>query len=196
MHDDRPEREKYRRASIVEQVGEELRAFWSHKPLVILVAFLVGGWLILRLTEPEYLRVGLLQAGDCIYIRTSDMDTEGTGGRPIGSEGAAIAALYGLGAQRAPCDGSHSHEVALAWVLEDPLVADYPGQGALVDRERARCEAAFEAHVGRPVEGSTLDLVIAVPPPAAWDEGARAAACLVANGDGSFLLEHAAGSGR
>ncbi|HEX5826739.1 MAG TPA: septum formation family protein [Candidatus Limnocylindrales bacterium] len=196
MHDDRPEREKYPRASIAELLGNELRAFWSHKPLVILVAFLVGGWLVLRLSEPEYLRVGLLTQGDCVYIRSADMDTEGTGGRPIGTEGATISALYGLGAQRAGCDASHSHEVALAWVLDDALVAPYPGQGTLVDRERARCEAAFEAYVGRPVEGSALDLVIAVPPPEAWDEGARAAACLVADGRGEFLQGPAAGSGR
>jgi hypothetical protein len=50
--------------------------------------------------------------------------------------------------------------------------------------------------VGRPADESSLALTIAVPPPGAWDEGARLAACLIAERDGSFLLAPALGANR
>ena len=57
MPDDRRERDKYRRASLREQWGDELRAFLGSTPLVVLVAVLVGGWLILQFTRPQIIRV-------------------------------------------------------------------------------------------------------------------------------------------
>jgi hypothetical protein len=197
MRDDRPERERYRRASIREQLTGELRSFWATKPLVALVAFIVGGWLILTVTRPESLTVGRLAAGDCLYIRAADADTDPGGGRAIGTEAAAVTALYEQGAERASCDASHSHEVADAWVLDDPLVAAYPGQAALASRELPRCEAAFQALVGRRSNGSSLALVVAVPPERAWTERhARSAACLVADAAGAFLSSPVRGSAR
>jgi hypothetical protein len=196
MRDERRERDRYPRASLREQLGNELRALLGSTPLVMLLLVLVGGWLVLTLTRPEVLVVGELTAGDCLYIRAADADTDSPAGRAIGSDGAVITALFAAGAERAPCDGSHSHEVVDGWVLKDSLVAPYPGQAELTLRERARCEAAFERHVGRPVEGSDLALTIAVPPPGAWDEGARVAACLVSDRDGAFLLTPAKDSRR
>lgn len=196
MRDERRERDRYARASLREQLGDELRAFLGNTPLVILVVVIVGGWLVLNVTRPESVVIGQLAPGDCLYIRAADADTDTPGGRAIGSDAAVVSALYDAGAERAPCDASHSHEVADAWVLEDDLVAPYPGQAELTNRERARCEAAFERHVGRAEAGSALALTIAVPPPAAWEDGARAAACLVAARDGSFLLAPAQGSNR
>jgi len=196
MRDERRERNRYARASWREQLGDELATFLGNTPLVILVVVIVGGWLVLTFTRPETVTVGQLATGDCLYIRAADADTDAPTGRAIGSDGAVISALYDVGAERAPCDASHSHEVADTWALEDDLVAPYPGQSELTLRERARCEAAFERHVGRSAEGSSLALTIAVPPPGAWDEGARTGACLVAERDGSFLLEPARGSNR
>jgi hypothetical protein len=196
MRDERPEREKYPRASIAELLGDELATLRRNRPVQVLLAVLIGGWLLLTVTRPQSLHVGDLRAGDCLYIHALDADTDSPAGRPIGSDGAVISALYLGGSERAGCDVSHSHEVADAWVLDDSLVADYPGQAPLTLRERPRCEAAFEAYVGRPVEDSALELVVAVPPPTEWEDGARSAACLVANHDGSFLSGHAAGSAR
>jgi len=196
MRDDRREREKYGRASIAEQLGGELAVLRRNTPLLALIAALIGGWLILTLSEPPTVRVGEARAGDCLYVHALDADTDNPTGRPIGSDGAVISALFRGGAERAGCDASHSHEVADAWVLDDPLVAAYPGQGELTRREQARCEAAFEAYVGRPTDGSTLALTVAVPPPAEWEDGLRVAVCLVGNRDGSFLSGHAAGSGQ
>ncbi|HEY3334906.1 MAG TPA: septum formation family protein [Candidatus Limnocylindrales bacterium] len=196
MRDDRREWDRYPHASLAEQIGGELAALRRSPPLIVLLVAIIGGWLVLTVTRPQALRPGDVRAGDCIYVHAADADTDSPTGRPIGSDVAVIGALFRSGAERASCDASHSHEVADAWVLDDPVVAPYPGQAQLTSRERPRCEAAFEAYVGRPVDGSSLALTVAVPPPSAWADGARAAACLVSNRDGTFLPGHIAGSGR
>lgn len=195
MRDERRERDKYARASLREQVGDELAHLSRNRPLMWLLAAIVGGWLVLTVTQPKRVVVGDLATGDCIYIHAADADTATPTGRAIGSDGAVILAVFRLGAEMAPCDASHGHEVAGAWVLDDALTAPYPGQSELSTRELPRCEAAFEAYVGRPVDGSGLALTVAIPPPGAWEEGARVAVCLVSNKDGSFLTTHAKGSG-
>ncbi len=195
MRDERRERDKYGRASLREQLGSEIAALRRNPPLIWLLVALVGGWAILTVTRPQALAVTQLRTGDCVYIHAPDADTDTPGGRAIGSELGALGALYEQGAERSACDASHSHEVALAWILGDGLTASYPGQAALTVRERERCEAAFTAHVGRPSEGSTFALVIAVPTPTAWAASVRAAACLVARADGAFLSGSARGSG-
>src|SRR5829696_1840618 len=196
MRDDRPEKERYARASLREQLGGELAALRRNPPLIWLLAAVVGGWLVLTVTRPQALEADAITAGDCLYIRAADADTDTPTGRQIGSDGAVVSALYEAGAEGAPCGGSHSHEVAAAFRIEGNAGTPYPGQGVLVEEARDRCEAAFPAHVGRPAEGSTFALVVAVPTPGAWDDGARGAACLVARRDGRFLLSPAQGSGQ
>jgi hypothetical protein len=196
MPDDRRERDKYRRASLREQWGDELRAFLGSTPLVMLVAALVGGWLFLQVTRPEAVRVAEISPGDCLYIRAADADTDMGGGRAIGTEGEAVRALFEQSAERAPCDGSHSHEVADAWLLDAPAGAPYPGGLPLMAEQQPRCEAAFEAHVGHPVAGSTLALTAGVPTERAWNAGSRSVVCLVSNADASFLPAAAKGSRR
>lgn len=196
MPDDRRERDRYRRASLREQWADELRAFLGSTPLVLLVAALVGGWLLLEVTKPQPILVSEIRPGDCLYIRASDADTDMGGGRPIGTEGEAVRALFERSVERAPCDASHSHEVADAWALDAPAGAPYPGGTVLREAHRTRCEAAFERHVGRPVAGSALALTAGVPTERAWDAGSRSVVCLVSNGDGSFLSAAAAGSRR
>jgi hypothetical protein len=107
-----------------------------------------------------------------------------------------IDGIVRAGAERAPCDLSHGHEVAAAFFLDDLATADYPGATALDSRQRPMCEAAFTAYVGRPSEGSTLELTVVVPDAAAWADGRRAGACLVSNADGTFMSGRAGGSGR
>ena len=80
-------------------------------------------------------------------------------------------------------------------MLTDPAGTEYPGASALVERTRAACEAAFTEYVGRPPEGSALELIIAVPPDASWTDGVRAAPCLVGDPNGQFLLKPARESG-
>jgi hypothetical protein len=190
MRDDRPERERYRRAPLREQLGGEVRSFLDHTPLVVLVACLLGGWLLLIVMRPEVVPVTRLAAGDCLYIHAPDADPDNPAGRANG----AITGLYAGGADRAGCDRSHSHEVVDAWALDDAVTAEYPGEAALRNRATAGCEAAFNSLVGRPSNGSSLALVVAVPPARTWEAGGRVVACLVANEDGSFLDRPASGS--
>ena len=145
MRDARRERDRYPRASLREQLGEELTAFLGNTPLVILVVVIVGGWLVLTFTRPEEVVIGQLAAGDCLYIRAADADTDTTVGRAIGSDGAVIAALFESGAERAPCDGSHSHEVADAWVLGDSLVACVSGPGRAHDPRACTVRGSIRA---------------------------------------------------
>jgi hypothetical protein len=193
MPDDRRERDKYRRASLREQWGDELRKFLGSTPLVALVVALVGGWLVLQLTRPQVLRVPEVRAGDCLYIRAADADPDL---HPIGTESAALLALFEQSAERAPCDASHSHEVADAWQLEGAAGAAYPGRTQLRLAQEARCASAFETHVGHAVDGSTLRLTTGVPTQRAWAAGIRAAVCLVSNADDTFLASPARGSSR
>ena len=193
MPDDRREREKYARASLGEQLGDELRKFLGSTPLVALVVALVGGWLVLQLTRPQVVRVSDVHAGDCLYIRSADADPDL---HPIGTESGILLALFEQSAERAACDASHSHEVADAWLLDGAAGAAYPGRSELTLAQEARCEAAFAAHVGRPSDGSSLRLTTGVPTERAWDAGVRTAVCLVSNADDTFLSSAARGSSR
>jgi hypothetical protein len=189
------ERDRYARASLREQAGDLAASARRHPGIVAIIAIVVGGWLVLNLATPTPVKVRDLQAGDCLYIRAADADRDSPTGRPAGSSTSAVAALYSDGAEKASCDGSHSHEVLLQTTLADGAGTEYPGRDVLVERTRAACEAAFAEYVGRPPEGSALELIVAVPPDASWTDGVRAAPCLVGDPTGQFLLRPANGSG-
>jgi Septum formation len=195
MGDERPEKERYQRASLLDQVRDELVNLWHQPKVLLVIAVIVGGWLVLQLTTPAVVKLEELAVGDCIYVPTSTSG-EIDAIRPIGSAIDVVGGLYRAGAERAPCDGSHGHEVAAVFLLEEPVGAPFPGAVALEARQRPVCEAAFEPFVGRPMDGSALQLTLAVPGEAAWDDGRRVGVCLVNNADGSFLTGRAAGSGR
>jgi hypothetical protein len=189
------ERDRYRRASLREQLGGELASLRMHPGVILVLVLLFGGWLFLQLTKPPVLHVDQLSAGNCLYVHAADADTDTPNGRPAGTSTAAVAALYAEGTEGASCDSSHSHEVVLQVVFPDPPGTSYPGSAALTGRNRAACEAAFTGYIGRASEGSELELVVAVPPENAWTRGVRAAPCLVGRLDGRFLGGPAKGSG-
>ena len=190
------ERDRYARASFREQAGDLVASARRHPGLVLVMVLVLGGGVLLNLWTPAPVDVRDLQAGDCLYIHAADADTDSPTGRPAGSSTSAVSALYAQGAEEAPCDGSHSHEVLLQTTLADGAGTEYPGANALVERTRAACEAAFTGYVGRSPEDSALELIVAVPPDASWTDGVRAAPCLVGDADGQFLLTPAKGSGR
>jgi len=195
MRDERPESERYQHASLIEQARDELVNLWHHPKVMLLLAIIFGGWLVLQVLNPEVAQLEDLRTGDCIYVPTSssgDIDAV----RPIGAAGEVVAGLYKAGAERAPCDASHGHEVAATFVLDGRVDAPFPGAATLDELQMPACEAAFEAFVGRPADGSALEITLVVPDQASWDAGRRAGACLVSNADGSFLSSRAAGSGR
>jgi hypothetical protein len=189
------ERDRYRRASIGEQLAGELRALRTHPGIALVAVLIVGGAAFLVLTRPQAVRVTALATGDCLYIHAADAQDDPPG-RRIGTDTAIVDALYAGGAERASCDLSHSHEVAGRWTFEENAVAPYPGAGTLTDRRLAACEAAVAAYVGHPLEGSAFDVVVAVPTDAAWKDAIRSGACLVERRDGQFMDGRARGSGR
>jgi hypothetical protein len=189
------ERDRYGRASLREQLGDEVRALRGQPWLILVITLIVGGAAILLITRPQVVRVPALVAGDCLYIHAADAKDDPPG-RRIGTDTGVVIALYEAGAERASCDMSHSHEVAAVPAFEENAVAAYPGSGTLTDRIRDTCATAFTAYVGRAPDASEFDLVIAVPPEPAWTDGIRLGACLVNRDDGEFMGNRAAGSGR
>lgn len=195
--DPRPERERYQHASLVEQLRGELSGMRAH-PGVILVALVVlGGGVLLAVLRPQVAGVRDLDAGDCLYIRAADAVTDaGPGVRQIGTGSGAVRALYVQGAERTLCELSHSHEVLSTMTFPEGAFEAYPGGPVLEVRLRDGCAAAFGAYVGRPLEGSALEMVVAVPDAADWERPIRTGVCLLANRDGTFLSGRAQGSGR
>jgi hypothetical protein len=195
MRDERPEKKRYQRASLLDQFRDELRNLRRQPRLLILLGVLFGGFVLLKVLEPPVVQVEGLQVGDCLYVPNPGAG-EVQGVRAIGSSADVVYGLLQAGAERAPCDGSHGHEVAAVFRLEDAADAPYPGPGVLTDRERPACEAAFATYVGRPPTGSIFELAIAVPRDTDWATGRRAGACLVSRVDGSFMDRPARGSGQ
>ena len=123
------ERDRYARASLREQAGDLVASARRHPGFVLVMVLVLGGGVLLTLWTPAPVKVGDLQAGDCLYIHAADADTDTPTGRPAGSATAAVSALYAQGAEKAPCDGSHSHEVLLQTVFADPAGHGVPGPG-------------------------------------------------------------------
>jgi len=194
MRDERRENERYQHQSIGDQVVGELRNLRRQPKVLLLIGLVLGGFVVLQLIQPPVLQIEGLRTGDCIYIPTD------SGGQPdsiraIGTSSEAAAGLVQAGAERAPCDGSHSHEVAAAFTFSDASGTAWPGFDVLNTREQGPCEAAFATYVGHAVTGSAMDLTVVVPTQDAWDKGRRAGTCLVSRADGTFLGSKAQGSG-
>jgi Septum formation len=195
MRDERPERERYQHAGLLDQARGELENLRRQPKLLLLLALLFGGFVLLKVMEPPVVQVEALQAGDCIYVPNPGAG-EVQGVRAIGSSADVVYGILHAGAERAPCDASHSHEVAAVFRLQDLAGTTYPGPGVLADRQQPVCEAAFVTYVGRPVAGSAFELTVVVPRDVDWAKGRRAGACLVSRADGSFLSTRVAGSGQ
>jgi hypothetical protein len=183
------ERDRYGRASLVEQLGDAVRAFWRNRTARMVAIAVLGALLVYRLITPEFATLGELRAGDCLFIRGP--------GLMMGLEEPSTARqrLQSEGAELAPCTGSHGHEVSAVIRLPEPPGTPYPGEAALIERH-LDCEDVFEQYVGRPLAGSVHDTMAVVPNEAGWNRGERGAACLVFLRSGDFSGQPAQGSGR
>jgi hypothetical protein len=188
------ERIHYRYATRREQLVELWTDFLANRPLQLALAAILFVLVTLRILTPETVGFASLQAGQCLFVRTSAANAL-IADRPIGEDDEVRATLRSQGAEIASCDLSHSHEVAGAGDLPDGPDVEYPGGAALVERETPACEAAFEAHVGRTIDESTYEPLVVVPDTGDWREGDRSYACLVQRADGRFMDHRAAGSG-
>jgi hypothetical protein len=186
------ERDRYRRASLGEQVREGARGFWRNRAARLVTAVLLGGFLILRMLTPAVVPFAELRTGDCVYLRPP-------GPAELATSVAAVPATTGEllayeAAERADCNLSHSHEVSEAFSVGDAGAVD-PGVDALRAAFESRCEAALEAYIGSDREGAPYATVLAVPGATAWADGARYGVCFVFNADRTLLDHHARGSG-
>jgi hypothetical protein len=187
------ERDRYRRASLGEQVREGVLGFWRKRAARLITAVVLGGFVVLRLLTPQVIPFGELRPGDCVYLRPPGPAELTTAVPPIP---ATTGDLLGyVAAERADCNLSHSHEVSDAFSVGEPAGA-YPSLDALLDAGEERCDAAFEPFIGRGRDGSMYGTALAVPAAAAWADGARYGVCFVFNRDRTLLDRHARGSGR
>ena len=195
MRNERRERDRYPRASLREQLGGEARTLLGNTPLVILLLVLVGGWLVLTLTRPETVAVGEL--GD------RRLPVHPRGGRGHGHGDGPGDRQRRRGRRRAVRGGRGARTVR--------RIAQPRGRGRLGPRRWLRraapgrpCSPGSGPAARRRSSGTSggrsrapaSTVTVAVPPQVAWDESARAAACLVAQRDGAFLSSPARESGR
>ncbi len=189
------ENERYAHATWRERLGDELATLRRSPRLLLLLAFLFGGWLVLQLTAPKPVQLEGLAAGDCLHVPTS-ANSDVSAVRPVGEAVEVAYVLATQGAAIAPCGGSHSHEAAAVFTDADGPGTAFPGDGVLQGRHAAECNAAFASYVGHAVGMSAFSLTIVVQSEAGWTSGRRAGACLVSDAAGQFLTTPAKGAGR
>ena len=186
------ERGRYSRKSLRDRAIEAVDWARAHPAASTVLALFVGvvaiGYVApARSALPDDLRIG-----DCLYVRTTSSMAVGPDARPIGPPSEVEAVLMSGGAEQAPCDTSHGHEVALVVRLQ-------PGSGASPDGERlalqATCDRTLEAFVGRAAALSLYETFVAIPNPDARAAGVTHAVCLVARRDGQWMTHPARGSG-
>jgi hypothetical protein len=108
-----------------------------------------------RATAGGTVRADKLQPGDCFQ----DQDDQTPDGFPV-----------------VPCGRAHANEAFYRFVVPGGA---YPGQDALTDIATARCRAdPFATYVGRPIDGSALDVFYVLPSEDTWtNEGDRVVVC-------------------
>lgn len=79
------------------------------------------------------------------------------------------------------CDVPHDNEVYAVVELPDGA---FPGDDAVHQRAETGCLDAFEPYVDTPYEDSTLFATWLVPTERSWDDGDRAAVCVLFDPDG------------
>ncbi len=189
------ERDRYQRASLAEQLGDLLGWFRSHPLIAAVVLIVVGGWLLQILAPQRPTRPPDLAVGDCLFARTLDANLIGPDARPIGEPSAVEAIVMAGGAERAPCDGSHGHEVSAIVPLADLSISTSGNvRASLRAIVQAKCDAEFVGYVGAPAGASIYGSFAAVPAEAGWRAGERTGLCLVARKDGQWMTSPARGS--
>jgi hypothetical protein len=119
-----------------------------------------------RPTQGGIVRADKLQPGDCF----DDQDDQTPDGFPV-----------------VPCGRAHANEAYDRFVVRGGA---YPGQDALTDVATARCRAdPFTTYVGRPIEGSALDVFYVLPSEDTWTNAAdRVVVCALFEHDLQGLI--------
>jgi hypothetical protein len=189
------ENDRYQRASLGEHLGDLLGWLRSHRFVSVVLLLFAVGWLAQIVAPQRPTGPTDLAVGHCLFARTSDANLVGPGVRPIGLPVAVEAVVMVGGAERAPCDGSHGHEVSTIVPLADLPV---PSSGDVIASLRAlvqpKCDAEFDGFVGAPAGASIHETFAAVPNEAGWRSGERTGLCLVVRVDGQWMTSPARGS--
>jgi hypothetical protein len=166
---------------------------------VTLVLILFVGVVVVQRALPARSALPMdLAVGDCLYVRTTSTIEFGPDARPIGDAASVSEVLLAGGAEQAPCDGSHGHEVSLTV----PVGAAAPSPSGVADGlagpddpSQEACVAAFEGYVGHALDSSLYETFAAVPTAEERASGITRAICLVARRDGQWMTHPARGSG-
>jgi hypothetical protein len=192
------ERARYGRRGVRDRLGETVDAARAH-PLVTLVLVLFVGVVVVQRALPARSALPMdLAVGDCLYVRTTSTIEFGPDARPIGDAASVSDVLLAGGAEQAPCDGSHGHEVSLTVAIAADAPSPSRGADGLPgadDPSQRACVAAFEGYVGHPLDGSLYETFAAVPTAEQRASGITRAICLVARRDGQWLIHPARDSG-
>ncbi|MCU1377700.1 MAG: hypothetical protein JWN29_683 [Acidimicrobiales bacterium] len=127
-----------------------------------------------RASQAGTVRADKLRVGDCF----EDQDDQSPDGFPV-----------------VPCARAHANEAYARFKVPG---GDYPGQDALTEIATGRCTAEpFTDYVGRPYDGSALDVFYALPSKETWDRfGDRIVVCALFAKDLSPLTGSMEGSAR
>lgn len=77
------------------------------------------------------------------------------------------------------CEGPHDNELVAMVELDAGADGGYPGDEAADADANAKCDAAYEAFLGRPVANTYLAAFVVFPTESDWASGATHAACSV-----------------
>jgi hypothetical protein len=189
------ERTRYARKTVREQVGDMVATLRAHRVAVGVAVVVLAIAAILSLLSGRPIRPGELAVGDCLYVpipAAADVSAD----RPIGLPADVEAVLMTGGAETAPCNGSHGHEVSAIVGLRLPLPSGVvPTQNALRAYAQSVCVQMFPGYVGHPLAGSLYETFAAVPTTEAWNAGQGDGVCLVARADGVWMSHPAHNSG-
>lgn len=133
----------------------------SHWVIVAVVVAGIGalamiGWFyIVKPRMTTTVRADLLQLGDCVRTRESDVLPHEV--------------------KRVDCDGPHHGEVFA--IVRAPDAQEYPGEETL-RRIGDQCSGKFFDYAPNIPEGPTFRLAIGYPSAQAWSEGSRSVVCV------------------
>jgi Tol biopolymer transport system component len=78
-----------------------------------------------------------------------------------------------------PCESAHDNEVVDLVDISPGAGGAYPGEEAAQAEANEKCDAAFEAFLGRPVADTYLAAFVVFPNEVDWQSGARVASCSI-----------------
>lgn len=142
----------------------------DHRGAVLALILLVAVFAIWRMIEPAYSDVRGAPAGTCF----AENPAVASANRP----GEVHLVAGTTQAQTVDCAKEHVWETAAVAQLPGEAGEAY-GPDAVAAAARSACADAFEAYVGRPLEGSTLAVTARYPTKDEWDGGERRVACLL-----------------